>query len=90
MTPGERAQLLEVVCDRLAPDGTLVVHSLSPSGWWSEAAPPEADLSPGRPLRAATWPHLLAPLGFEATVTEGPSGTDYLVTAVLRGAPPRR
>ena len=89
MTPGERTQLLEVVCDRLAPDGILVVHSLSPSGWWSEAAPAEADLSPGRPLRAATWPHLLAPLGFEATVTEGPSGTDYLVTAVLaRGAAP--
>jgi hypothetical protein len=87
MTHGERAQLLEVVCDRLAPDGTLVVHSLAPSAWWSETAPPEADLSSGRPLRAATWPHLLGPLGFEATVTEGPSSTDYLVTAVLSGAP---
>lgn len=88
MTHGEREQLLSTVCDRLAPDGTLVVHSMSPSGWESDAAPVEADLSSGRPLRAGTWAHLLAALGFEATVTEGPSAADYLVTAVLRVPPP--
>jgi hypothetical protein len=90
MATGERRQLLDLLCDRLAPDGTLVLHSLSPSGWASPEAPPEADLSPGRPLRPSTWPHLLATFGFEAAVTEGPSGSDYLVTAVLRGAPPIR
>ena len=90
MTNGEREQLLRTVCDRLAPDGTLVVHSLSPSGWDSDAAPPEADLSSGRPLRAATWAHLLPQLGFEVTVSEGPSSADYVVAAVLRGAPPAR
>jgi len=88
MTHGEREQLLSTLCDRLAPDGTLVVHSMSQSGWESEAAPFEADLSSGRPLRAGTWAHLLAPLGFEATVTEGPTAADYLVTAVLRVPPP--
>ncbi len=90
MSHGERDQLLRVVGDRLAPDGTLVVHSLSPAAWASDAAPPPADLSPGHPLRPATWSHLLAPLGFEAEVGEGPSGSDYVVTAVLRGAPPAR
>jgi hypothetical protein len=90
MTHGEREQLLRTVRDRLAPDGILVVHSLSPSGWVSDAAPPEADLSPGRPLRAATWSHLLSTLGFEAAVGGGPSSADYVVTAVLRGAPTAR
>lgn len=90
MTHGERDQLLGVLCDRLAPDATLVVHSLSLAGWASAEAPPEADLASGRPLRPGTWVHLLGSLGFEASVTEGPSGADYLVTAVLRGAPPNR
>lgn len=87
MTHGERGQLLAAVCDRLAPDGVLAVHSLSPTAWASEAAPPEADLCPGRPLRPATWSHLLGELGFEVDVGEGPSGADYVVTAVLRHAP---
>jgi hypothetical protein len=86
MTHGERRQLLDLVVDRLAPDGALVIHSLSPAGWDGEVAPVEADLSPGRPLRGATWVHLLGPLGFDATVTVGPSSGDYLVTAVRSGA----
>jgi SAM-dependent methyltransferase len=90
MSHGERDQLLRVAVDRLAPDGTLVVHSLSPAAWASDAAPPAADLSPGHPLRPATWSHLLASLGFEVEVGDGPSGSDYVVTAVLRGAPPAR
>ncbi len=84
MTHGERQQLLGVVADCLAPEGTLVVHSLAPAGFDADGAPPEADLSPGRPLRSATWAHFLAAFGFEATVTDGPASTDYLVTAVLR------
>jgi hypothetical protein len=90
MTHGEREQLLAAVCDRLAPDGVLVVHSLTPAAWASDAAPPEADLCPGRPLRPATWTHVLGALGFEATVAEGPSLDDYVVTAVLHDAPHRR
>ncbi len=89
MTHGERDQLLTAVCDRLAPDGVAVVHSLAPAAWASDAAPPEADLCPGRPLRPATWAHVLATHGFEADVVGGPSQADYVVTAVLRH-PPRR
>jgi len=87
MTHAERRQLLDLVCDRLAPDGVLVVHSLSTATWVGDEAPPEADLASGRPLRAATWPFLLSPMGFEATVGEGPGSSDYVVTAVMRGAP---
>lgn len=89
-THGERGQLLRAVCRGLAPDGVLVVHSLAPGTWASEAAPVEADLASGRPLRPGTWEHVLAPLGFDVAVAEGPSAADYVVTAVLRDAPPSR
>ena len=83
MAPGERQQLLDLVADRLAPDGVLVVHSLTPAEWASDDAPPEADLAPGHPLRARTWPALLGESGFAAEVHPGPSGRDYLVVAQL-------
>ena len=69
MATGERRQLLDLLCDRLAPDGTLVLHSLSPSGWASPEAPPEADLSPGRPLR----PVHLAPPAWPRSASRPPS-----------------
>jgi hypothetical protein len=84
----ERDALLALVADRLVPDATLVVHSLSPSGWASDDLPPEADLSPGHPLRAATWPSLLGACGFEVTVEHGPERTDYLVVATRHGVRP--
>ncbi|MHB8219935.1 MAG: methyltransferase domain-containing protein [Acidimicrobiales bacterium] len=83
---GERRQLLELVGERLAPDGVLVIHSWAPSAWASDSAPPEADLSPGRPLRPSTWAHLLEPIGYRVGVEEGPSGADYVVTAIWRRA----
>jgi hypothetical protein len=87
MTNGERRQLLAVLVDRLAPDGTLVVHSLSPAGWDADDAPPEADLASGRPLRARAWANFLPLVGFTVTVHEGPGGSDYLVVAGLGEAP---
>lgn len=83
MAAGERRQLLDLAADRLAPGGVLVVHSLSPSAWAGEQAPPEADLAPGRPLRPATWVTLLSGEGYEVTVHPGPEGADYLVVAAL-------
>ncbi len=87
MGAGEREQLLELLSDRLAPDGTLVIHSCSPAAWGGDDLPPEADLAVGRPLRGATWPPVLAALGFDATLHPGPSGADYLVVAVLGRGP---
>ena len=79
MDPARRDQFLGALLDGLGPRTTLVVHSLSPEGWLAEDAPVEADLAPGRPLRARTWAHLLATWTVE--ILEGPGGADYLVIA---------
>jgi hypothetical protein len=88
MASGERTQLLHLVATTLAPGGVLVVHSLSRASWDAPDAPYEADLAPGRPLRADTWRHLLDRSGYHATVTMGPDEADYLVTAVRATIPP--
>jgi hypothetical protein len=82
MAAAERSQLLAVIGTRLAPGGTLVVHSVSRAAWESEDAPAEADLAAGRPLRPAAWCLLLEQSGYEAVALPGPSGQDFLVTAV--------
>ncbi|MGH9016727.1 MAG: class I SAM-dependent methyltransferase [Acidimicrobiales bacterium] len=77
----QRRRLLEAAVMALAPDGVLVVHSLSPAGLDTADAPPEADLVQARPYRPATWSHLLGALGLEAAVTGGPDDGDYVVVA---------
>lgn len=88
LTPGERDRLLDLVDDRLAPAGILVVHSLSLAAWAADDVPPEVDLAPGRPLRPATWTALLGARGYSVTVTPGPEGRDYLVAAVAGAGSP--
>ncbi len=84
MSPGQRQQLVELSVDRLTEGGQLLVHSLSPTIWDSELAPPEADLCPGRPLRPRSWEQLLGELGLSARALDGPRGEDYLVIATVR------
>ncbi len=81
MAGGERAQLLGLIGTCLAPGGTLLVHCVGREAFEAPDAPPEADLSPGRPLRPETWCHLLDGAGYRAEVRLGPDGADYLVTA---------
>ena len=89
--PGsERAQLLTAIDTRLAPGGTLVLHSVTRQAWDAADAPFEADLAPGHPLRAGTWCDLLEQAGYDATAQSGPSGSDYLVVAVRAGVTPHR
>jgi hypothetical protein len=88
MASGERTQLLHLIATTLAPDGVLVVHSLSRASWDGEDAPYEADLAPGRPLRPDTWRQFLSHSGYHATVVNGPGDADYLVTAVRATVPP--
>jgi hypothetical protein len=88
MASGEREQLLRLIGVTLAPGGVLVVHSLSRSSWDSDDAPYEADLAPGRPLRADTWRQLLDRSGYHATVSSGPGDADYLVIATRATLPP--
>ena len=57
---GERTQLLADVASRLAPGGTLIIHSVTRTSWESADAPLEADLAAGHPLRAETWCELLS------------------------------
>jgi SAM-dependent methyltransferase len=79
----ERRRLLEGAVRCIAPGGALVVHSLAPAIWEGDDAPVEADLVAGRPYRARTWPRVLAELGLDAEVAEGPDGRDYVVTGRL-------
>lgn len=81
MTSIERSLLLQLVTSRLAADGVLVVHSVTPSTWSSASAPWQADLAPGRPLRGETWRHLLKDGGYQAAVQSSADGSDYLVIA---------
>ena len=74
--------MLAAIGTRLAPGGTLVVHSVTRQAWEAPDAPPEADLAAGRPLRPEAWCLLLEQSGYEATAQPGPGGDDYLVTAV--------
>jgi SAM-dependent methyltransferase len=79
----ERRRLLEGAVRCLAPGGVLLVHSLTPASWEDDDAPVEADLVAARPYRARTWPRVLAELGLDAQVTDGPDGRDYLVSGRL-------
>ncbi len=95
MAGSERAQLLTAIGTRLAPGGTLVVHSVTTQAWESADAPPEADLAAGRPLRPTTWCSVLQQNGYEAVAHPGPGGDDFLVVAVRAAitspyAPPQR
>jgi len=96
MAGGERTQLLALVADRLAPGGTLVIHSVSRDAWEADSAPPEADLAPGRPLRPDTWTALLEHGGYESVAArQGPGGQDFLVIAIRASvtapySPPQR
>jgi hypothetical protein len=89
MAAGERDQLLGLIAVRLAAGGVLIVHSVTPASWDGPEAPTEADLSPGRPLRGATWCRLLEGSGYDAVLQPGPEGADYLVTAVRRAVAPQ-
>jgi hypothetical protein len=89
MAGTERNHLLRLISGRLAANGVLVVHSVTTTSWGSPDAPTEADLSPGRPLRGASWCRLLDRSGYDAVLRMGPDAADYLVTAVRRAVVPR-
>jgi hypothetical protein len=77
--PSERRELLHLLDGTVGPGGVAVVHSLTPSAWFAQDAPVEADLAPGRPVRAATWERLLE--GWSVEAHAGPDGRDYVVVA---------
>jgi SAM-dependent methyltransferase len=82
MAAAERTQLLAAIGTRLAPGGTLVVHSVTRAAWEDADAAPEADLAAGRPLRPVAWRSLLEQSGYAVTTQSGPDGADFLVVGV--------
>jgi SAM-dependent methyltransferase len=56
---------VELASRKVAPGGVLVVLGTSPDVWTRAVPEVVADLSPGRPLHAETWKHLLVVAGFE-------------------------
>jgi hypothetical protein len=70
---GALVQLADLVMVKTAPGASLVVISRDPRTWGREQSPLEVDLSPGRPLHAETWRHLLVERGFaEVEALAGP------------------
>jgi SAM-dependent methyltransferase len=61
--PNQRDRLVSLASSRLALDGVLVIHSCTPEGWQRGTSPVVADLSPGRPIHAETWTHVLGGRG---------------------------
>jgi hypothetical protein len=76
---GVQLHLVRRALEVLADGGRLAIVATSPDGW-GRANPIEADLSPGRPLHAATWAHLLEEAGFAGVeITE--AGERFALTA---------
>lgn len=77
--------LLDETTRVLAPGGRVLVVSATPATWGTGSSEVLADLAPGRPLRAATWEHLLTVRGYESiVVTDGVPATvpaSVLITA---------
>ena len=81
LLPAQRRRLLRRIERVLARDAVVAIHAVHPDAVDGDEVPAELDLAGARPLRPTTWLALLGELGFEATVTSGPKGRDFLVTA---------
>lgn len=67
--PAGLAELAALAARVVVPGGLVAVVSPSPEAWLSLDAGPAADLSPGHPLRPATWSQLLTSAGLEVLAT---------------------
>lgn len=63
---GAQVELADRIGEVLVDGGRVAVVGTSPAAWASTAGPVEADLTPGRPLHAETWLHLLGRRGVDA------------------------
>jgi SAM-dependent methyltransferase len=79
------ARVVEQARDKVRPGGVLVVLGTSPEAWARAVPVAVADLSPGRPLHAETWQHLLVKGGFEPTEVHLGQGPDGPATFAVMG-----
>jgi SAM-dependent methyltransferase len=70
--------LVSLARARVAPGGRFVVVGTDPRTWRAGVDPVLADLSPGRPLYAETWSHLLSAHGFADVGAESGAVTDVI------------
>ena len=77
---GSQLALADLAANVLGTGGRLAVIGTEPDAWGRTTSVVDADLSPGRPLHAETWAHLLGERGFRVT-EEQHRETHYLVTA---------
>jgi hypothetical protein len=76
---GTQLALVERAAAALGAGGRVALVGSRPEAWGS-ANPIEADLAPGRPLRPATWVHLLEQQGFlGSTIVDGDAA--FVITA---------
>lgn len=64
-----QSELAAEAARAVAPGGKVLVLSRTPEAWLLDDAGPAADLAPGRPLRPATWAHLLTSAGCTVSAT---------------------
>jgi hypothetical protein len=85
LAPPAHARVVGQARAKLRPGGTLVVLGTSPEAWTQAVPVPVADLSPGRPLHAETWQHLLVEGGFEKAEVHLGRGPDGPATFAVVG-----
>jgi hypothetical protein len=78
---GTQLAIADLAAAVLAGGGRLALVGTDPEAWGRTTSVVEADLSPGKPLHAETWAHLLGERGF-ADATHRDGSPQYLVTAV--------
>jgi hypothetical protein len=78
---GAQLSLADLAAAVLADGGRLALVGTDPDAWGRTTSVVDADLSPGKPLHAETWAHVLGERGFTAIVRVDGS-PHHLVTAV--------
>jgi len=78
---GAQLGLADLASVVLRSGGRLALVGTDPDAWGRTTSVVDADLSPGRPLHAETWMHLLGERGF-AAVERRDGAPSYVVTAI--------
>ena len=77
---GSQLALADLAANALVTGGRLAVIGTEPDAWGRTTSVVDADLSPGKPLHAETWAHVLGARGFRVA-DEQHRPTHYLVMA---------
>jgi hypothetical protein len=75
---GAQLRVVELLADKLAIGGRVVIIATSPSAWHRTHSPVEVDLAPGRPLHAETWEAVLTRYGLRDVHVEQGAADDGL------------